>query len=143
VIRPAVPEDAAILLAIESSGGPTTWNEAGLRATLGQPATRALLCFEGREPVAHAVSTVAGDEAEIVLISVKPQHRRHGHASALMHSLASTWRDAGVRAAWLEVRVGNVAAIALYRLHGWVDAGIRRGYYRDGEDARIMRWNAR
>lgn len=142
-IRAAGPEDAAAVLAIEASGGPTTWNEAGLRDTLSQPSTRAFLCFEGTKPVAHALSTVVADEAEIVLISVRPEHRRRGYASALLHVLAETWREAGVRAAWLEVRAGNAPAIALYRRHHWTDGGIRRRYYRDGEDARVMTWNPR
>ena len=39
----------------------------------------------------------------------------------------------------LEVRVGNVPALALYKKLGFKKAGVRKKYYEDnGEDAYIM-----
>jgi ribosomal-protein-alanine N-acetyltransferase len=38
----------------------------------------------------------------------------------------------------LEVRVGNVPARALYSGLGFAEAGMRKSYYSDGEDALIM-----
>ena len=45
----------------------------------------------------------------------------------------------GCQGITLEVRMGNESAIRLYRKHGFVTEGIRKGYYSDnGEDALIM-----
>ena len=44
----------------------------------------------------------------------------------------------GVTDITLEVRVSNDPAIALYRSFGFEEAGVRRRYYQDGEDALIM-----
>jgi ribosomal-protein-alanine N-acetyltransferase len=44
----------------------------------------------------------------------------------------------GLDAAWLEVRAGNAAAIALYERFGFTTVGRRPGYYADGEDALVM-----
>jgi RimJ/RimL family protein N-acetyltransferase len=45
--------------------------------------------------------------------------------------------DAG--AVSLEVRPSNQAAQHLYRKYGFRFTGVHRGYYRDGEDAWLMR----
>jgi ribosomal-protein-alanine N-acetyltransferase len=49
---------------------------------------------------------------------------------------------AGLERAWLEVRTGNAAAIALYRRFGFVEAGCRKKYYADGADALVMERSA-
>jgi len=43
---------------------------------------------------------------------------------------------------FLEVRASNIPAIALYRRLGFSDAGTRPGYYRNGDDALLLRWDA-
>ena len=45
---------------------------------------------------------------------------------------------AGARRMFLEVDAGNEPAIRLYRKGGFIDAGLRKGYYRDGADAVVM-----
>jgi len=37
----------------------------------------------------------------------------------------------------LEVGVSNAAARRLYEAAGWRESGLRKGYYRDGEDAAL------
>jgi ribosomal-protein-alanine N-acetyltransferase len=82
------------------------------------------------------------DEVTLLNIAVEPDWRRRGLARAL---LAFALPQLGLRDAvrcLLEVRVGNGAAIALYRSLGFRDDGIRRHYYPtvDGgrEDALLM-----
>lgn len=70
----------------------------------------------------------APDEAEILNLAVDPSWRRRGVASALLTAVAE--RAHGV--IFLEVAEPNAAAIALYRKHGWVEAGFRTGYYDHG-----------
>jgi hypothetical protein len=49
----------------------------------------------------------------------------------------------GCAEVYLEVRVDNPRAQQLYRRHGFVDAGLRRGYYQpSGTDALVMRRQA-
>jgi ribosomal protein S18 acetylase RimI-like enzyme len=68
------------------------------------------------------------DEAEILNIAVDPPFRRRGVASALLTELCKQARGS----IFLEVAEPNSPAIALYRKHGWEDAGMRPGYYDHG-----------
>jgi ribosomal-protein-alanine N-acetyltransferase len=43
----------------------------------------------------------------------------------------------------LEVAAGNESALELYGGFGFAEISRRRGYYADGEDAVIMRWEER
>jgi [ribosomal protein S18]-alanine N-acetyltransferase len=70
----------------------------------------------------------APDEAEILNLAVDPAWRRRGVGSALLAAVAE--RAHGV--IFLEVAERNAPAIALYRKHGWEDAGFRPGYYDHG-----------
>ena len=56
-------------------------------------------------------------------------------ASALLGALHER---AGEQPVWLEVRAGNEPALRLYEGLGYRRTGVRRRYYRDGEDAVLM-----
>jgi ribosomal-protein-alanine N-acetyltransferase len=83
--------------------------------------------------------TPAAEEAELLRIAVHPGHRREGLALALLKASEVELRPIGIRTLRLEVRVSNAAARALYSVLGWEEAGLRRGYYKDGEDAALYR----
>ncbi len=68
------------------------------------------------------------DEAELLNLAVSPDYRRRGVASSLLKALA---REAAGDI-FLEVAEPNEPAIRLYEHHGWVRAGVRKGYYGSG-----------
>jgi ribosomal-protein-alanine N-acetyltransferase len=70
----------------------------------------------------------APDEAEILNIAVDPDCRRRGVGSALLTAVCEQAKGT----IFLEVAETNAPAIALYRTHGWEDAGLRAGYYDHG-----------
>jgi len=102
--------------------------------------------------LAYITLSVLAGEAEILNIAVLPEARGKGLSRQLMrfaledtlHGGHCTRRNFSLQA-WensvLEVRVGNVPARALYRGLGYQEAGIRKRYYSDGEDALIMTLN--
>ena len=81
----------------------------------------------------------AAQEAELIRIAVDPVCRRLGQGRALLRHSQAMLAGLGIRALFLEVRVANAAARSLYEQEGWIFQGLRRGYYRDGEDAALYR----
>ena len=79
------------------------------------------------------------DEGYISNVAVAPDHRRQGIADALIDRLCKLCGEHALAFVSLEVRAGNVPAIALYKKHGFERVGLRKNYYeRPKEDALIM-----
>ena len=79
------------------------------------------------------------DEGYISNVAVSPDCRRQGIADALIDRLCELCKVHALAFVSLEVRAGNVPAIALYEKHGFERVGLRKNYYeRPKEDALIM-----
>lgn len=80
-----------------------------------------------------------GDEVHIVTLATHPRFRRRGLSERLLRLMVEQCVAQGAALATLEVRVSNKAAQQLYAKLGFVEVGLRRGYYHDnGEDALLM-----
>ena len=77
-------------------------------------------------------------EGYITNVAVHPNRRRQGLGSLVLRKLMEEGLAEGVTDFTLEVRVSNAPAIALYRGFGFEEAGVRRRYYTNGEDALIL-----
>ena len=74
-------------------------------------------------------------EAELLRIGVASQLRRTGYGRAILQYSQNRMAEIGITTLLLEVRASNMVARSLYESEGWSCLGLRRGYYRDGEDA--------
>jgi [ribosomal protein S18]-alanine N-acetyltransferase len=84
----------------------------------------------------YAGVALAGDDAEVRTIGVRPSRQGRGIGRVLLRDLISA---AGGRRILLEVRTDNEAAIALYESEGFRRLGLRRRYYQpSGADAFTM-----
>ncbi|MDP3404753.1 MAG: GNAT family N-acetyltransferase [Brevundimonas sp.] len=81
------------------------------------------------EPGGFILARVAGDEAEILTLAVRPEVRRGGIASRLVVAAAARSTSMGAQRFLLEVAEDNGAARALYDRLGFEAAGRRRRYY--------------
>lgn len=77
-------------------------------------------------------------EGHVISLAVHPRHRRRGIGRALMEALLARFKERGMQAVRLEVRVSNTPAIKLYEKLGFRIKGVSQGYYLDGEDAYLM-----
>jgi [ribosomal protein S18]-alanine N-acetyltransferase len=81
-----------------------------------------------------------GTSADVLTIAVRPVHWGQGIGSALLAALLDAARNRGCAEVFLEVRADNPRAHGLYLRRGFVDLGLRRGYYQpSGVDAIVMR----
>jgi [ribosomal protein S18]-alanine N-acetyltransferase len=78
------------------------------------------------------------DEAHVATIASHPDYRHQGLGHFLLLGLLKEARRGGAVRSTLEVRRSNTAAQCLYERLGYLMAGVRTRYYRDGEDALIM-----
>jgi len=141
-VAPSGPAHAAVIARIEADAASTRWSTASVRETLEHAATRGWVVYREDEVVGHLLTRIAGPTAEVLTLAILPSARRQGRAVALLGAAEATWRQSGVEDAFLEVRRSNDAARALYQQLGWEEIGSRPGYYSDGEDAVLMRWDA-
>ncbi len=86
-----------------------------------------------------AVATLMPPQAELESIAVELKNQRKGLGRGLLGSLGKELRASGVDELWLEVRISNAPAIALYQSAGFAVTGRRTRYYADPiEDALLM-----
>lgn len=138
-LRPASPADLAGLVSLERVAFSDPWSEAQLAEALASPQCLALVIDTGGSLAGYLIGRVVLDEAEILTLAVHPDHRRHGLGRRLLLAAMAWMSERGVRSVWLEVRVSNIGAQALYTGAGFTPSGVRRGYYRRPmEDALVL-----
>ena len=81
-----------------------------------------------------------GHQADVLTIAVRESHWGRGTGSALLGALVAAARERDCAEIFLEVRADNPRAHGLYLRRGFVEIGVRRGYYKpSGVDAIVMR----
>ena len=78
------------------------------------------------------------DEAHITIVGIHPEYQGKGLGKVMLWALLTSARQRGLERATLEVRASNHAALSLYEKFGFREAGRRRRYYPDDEDAVIL-----
>lgn len=139
--RPARPEDAAALAALDARCNPGPWSAAAFAAHIAaSPPNGTLVVATEGGLAAFCAFRVAAPELEILQLGTAPEARRRGLARGLLERVLEAGLASGAPEAWLEVRSANVAARALYAGAGFAEAGLRRGYYHDpADDAIVLR----
>ena len=142
LIRPAGADDVEAVAHLEEQClGADAWSEGLVReGILGALPTITYLVAEvdGRV-VGHAVTSSAGDIAELQRIAVAQDHRRQGIAASLLAGVVDAARRTPADRLLLEVREDNRGALSFYARQGFVEIDRRPHYYADGTTAVVMR----
>lgn len=127
------------IAALERECFSTPWSEAMLTEVLFDSQASFIVAeSEDGGVLGYAGLQVVLDEGYIDNIAVEPNARRHGVADELL-DVFCRFGEANLAFLTLEVRASNAPAIALYRKHGFEEAGRRKNYYtKPTEDAVIM-----
>lgn len=138
--RPMRPEDVVDIMAIEKRIYPFPWTAGNFVDSLVSGYS-SWICREDGIMVGYAVMMIGVEEAHLLNISIVAERQRAGLGGTLLGYLFAVARAAGARRMLLEVRPSNAAGCGLYRRHGFVEIGRRRGYYPGHggrEDAIVM-----
>ena len=137
LVRPMRPSDLPAVMQVTHRSLPLSWGETVWREELASPLGRYLVLEEDGAVSGYIGLKLISDEAHVMTIAVRPEHRRQGLARTLVEVALADPAAADARRVHLEVRPSNVGARALYGSLGFVQTGLRFAYYGD-EDALLM-----
>lgn len=133
--------DEVVRIELQAFQGP--WSAELIRRELSNEWSTILVARDPSLPglpiAGFVIFWVVHDEIHVLNVAVDPTRRRRGVARALLAEVLSRARERGAALAQLEVRRGNVPALALYESLGFRRVGVRPRYYADNhEDAVVM-----
>ncbi|HKJ83968.1 MAG TPA: ribosomal protein S18-alanine N-acetyltransferase [Mariprofundaceae bacterium] len=143
-IRLGTRDDIDAVFALNWASFPEAWSHESLSQVLSQGyELRVWNTADGRL-CAYTLTRDTLDEVHILQLAVAPPFQRQGLARRLTQYLLEEKQRTGLRLAYLEVRLSNKPAQALYKALGFIVAGSRRHYYtplpgsHEREDALLM-----
>lgn len=128
-LRLAKPDDTDVLARLHALAFAQGWTAKSLADLLAALGTFAFLAEENGTPLGFVLCRAAGGEAEILTLAVHPDARRHDFGRRLVEAAAGKAQTMGAGVLFLEVAVDNKAALGLYGLLGFAEAGRRKAYY--------------
>ena len=138
-LRPPQPGDIRAIAEAEQRCFSDPWPGHLYAAEVLAPGRFHRVLVDGRGSlVAYLFSVWQYLDLHVLKVATLPEHRRRGLARRLMATAEEHAAAMGGESVTLEVRVSNVAAVALYASMGYELVGRRRAYYTDGEDALVM-----
>jgi ribosomal-protein-alanine acetyltransferase len=142
-LRRATPADLEPIMALEEAIYPDdAWSPLNMAAELENPHGYYLVAVDGDDTIAAYAGLLAPmgtGQGDIQTVTVAPEARRQGLARTLLLQLLNEARRRGVEELFLEVRIDNEPAQALYRELGFEVLSVRKGYYKGGVDALTMK----
>ncbi len=141
-VRAAVPADIPYIAVLERECFSAPWSENALFETMEMETAVFLVAECGGEICGYVGSYHAAGEGYITNVAVSGRMRRRGVGRALICELKERAKENGFSFLTLEVRVGNLPAVALYESLDFKNLGRRPRFYSNPiEDAYIMTWN--
>ena len=114
------------------------WSYKMLVSSFEEESFQGVLAEEGGEIVGYGGITIAVDSADIANLAVVEYYRNSGIGREVLTELLKFAKEKGAEKVFLEVRVSNAVAMALYLKCGFKGIYARTRYYSDGEDCLVM-----
>ena len=138
-IRDAVLEDAKALGHLSEKNIDLPWYEKDFCQAIENSLATVVVAEDAEGLCGYVVLYHAADEGEVPSVAVDGRARKRGIGKALMQEAFSRVEAQGVKKIFLEVRAGNLPALALYESLGFLQVHIRKNFYTNPtEDAYLM-----
>ncbi len=108
------------------------WTAAQCAGILSLPGSWLCVARVDNEPAGFILIRSVVDEAELLLIGVRPCFQGQSLGQALLRQLIEDCVTQNIRTVHLEVRADN-PAIVFYRHAGFEQVGVRKDYYRGSQ----------
>ena len=140
-IRPMHDLDVPVIVTIERAAYQFPWSEGIFRDCL-RVGYVCRVVDVGGDMAGYGIMSIGAGEAHILNVCIRDEYRGRGFARKVLLYLLERASAFGMYEAFLEVRPSNTAAARLYHSMGFVQVGVRRGYYQatvGREDAAVLR----
>lgn len=139
IVRELKVEDSAAVAEMEQQIFSDPWSEKSVMETVQQKQSVCFAAEKAGHLLGYLLAYHAADETEIARIAVQKEARRQGAAGKLMQALEHYCEEHKMEKLLLDVRESNEAARSFYTKNGFVEDGIRQGFYTNpSEDAVLM-----
>ena len=139
IVRELKVEDSAAVAEMEQQIFSDSWSEKSVLETVQQKQSVCFAAEKAGHLLGYLLAYHAADEAEIARIAVQKEARRQGAAGKLMQALEHYCEEHKMEKLLLDVRESNEAARSFYTKNGFVEDGVRQGFYGNpSEDAVLM-----
>ena len=139
-VRSLTGADLESIERIERRSYVTPWSRSMFAGELAKPNGVCLGAYQGEDMLGYLIVARYVDAWHVMNVAVDPDHRGRGVARRMLETLCERTTADADRGYTLEVRVSNEAAIRLYRDLGFVETGVRRGYYTDNREDALIMW---
>ncbi len=144
VIRKATEKDVCQIADLDKICFSLPWSEQAFRKELNDNNLAFYILAEAKETgqiVGYAGVWLIQEEGHITNVAVHPDFRRKHIGMAIVDVLMKESRKrAGTLTFTLEARKSNTAAIELYKKFGFLEVGIRKGYYQENKEDAVIMW---
>lgn len=139
LLRPMSKDDLDEVMAIERSAYRYPWSPGFFLQELQVACARSILAEVDGRICGYVLFWLLPGSIDIHNLAIATDYRRLGIARLLMHQVVAAAGAQSATRVTLEVRQSNEPAKRLYFSLGFVQTGLRKGYYSDdGEDAFSM-----
>lgn len=138
--RPMRMIDIDAIMQIEPQIYPYPWTRGNFVDSLNSGYS-AWVLLDKAQIFGYALTMMVLDEAHLLNLSIAKDYQKQGLGRYLLEKMVGIAKSNQMANMFLEVRVSNISAIALYENMGFNEMAIRRGYYpaaNGREDAILM-----
>ena len=146
IIRPLRPIHLNAVLAIERRTFTDPWTPGWFIDAMvhsensGTPEMASICwgCWRGGQLVGYIIALPFENSMHVANLAVTRRYRRQGLAQRMMRKLYRAAKARNFPQITLEARPSNTGALAFYQREGFLQIGMEKGYYNDGEYALIF-----
>ena len=129
VLAPMGTAHLDAVMAIEAAAYAFPWTRGNFIDSLAAGYPARVVLDAQREVLAYFIAMPGVDEMHLLNITVAPAAQGRGHARFMVDALIPLCSAHRARELWLEVRESNERARLMYLRFGFMEVGVRKGYY--------------
>jgi len=140
-LRAAMQSDLPAILEIDGAAFSQPWSEKSFQDALDDKTRTVSLVAQSDDGTVCGFGFAwhVGEEGEIATLAVADSECGKGLGETIVRALLKELHARGATQIFLEVRPSNISAQRLYEKIGFVQIGLRKNYYANGESAIVMK----